>query len=86
MDETVTLNNGAQFNGHVLESGGVLFVYLNGGTLADYFSVFNTPNNVEKITEKKYDETTVYTGYELMYYISEERGNRISIGLRKTSA
>ena len=81
--ESIELNNGSRFSGHVLESNGVLFIYLNGGVLSDYFSVFNMPSNVEKIIEEKNGAVNVYVGYTHMYYMSEERANRISIGLKK---
>ena len=42
--ETLTLNDGTVLNGHALESDGVLWIYLDEGTLTNSFPILNDPD------------------------------------------
>lgn len=81
--ETLTLNDGTVLNGHALESDGVLWVYLDEGTLTNSFPILNDPDKTIRIHEDRYGELTDYVGYRHLFCIREEDGGMLSAGLRK---
>ena len=74
---TLILNDGTQVNGHILTDGegSKIFVYLDGMSLAEGFTMFSYPGRTEKITSRIGDEETVYEGYTQLWAINNEYGN-----------
>ena len=83
MDEILTLKDGTEIEGHTLESGDALFVYLTGGAdMRTCFDMFIEPKNTETILENRFGEKSTHTGYTDLHSISKDYGN-INIILRK---
>lgn len=83
MDEKLTLNNGTEIEGHVLESNDVLFVYLTGGDdIRRCFDLFIEPENTSTIVANRYGEEKTYTGYTFLYSLDRDYGN-INLVMRK---
>ena len=85
MDETLKLNDGTVLNGHVLESGGDLFLYVYGSSLTDLYPLLSVPAKTKQIVADRYGEKTTYTGYNYLYCIREEVTGMCSAGLRKVT-
>lgn len=84
MDEKLTLNDGTEMTGHLLESGSRLFVYVYELTLAEAFEVLNDPERTKKIVAEQYGVKATVRGYKHLVAISEESGGMISASLRKS--
>ena len=82
MEEKLTLNDGTELNGHALQSGADLFLYVHGMTLAELYPILSDAEKTVKIDEDRYGDQTTYTGYNYLYCIREERTGMVSAGLR----
>ena len=83
MDEKLTLNDGTELEGHLIETDARLFVYVYGLALAEAFELLNNPEKTKKIIAERYGEKTTVRGYKHLYSISEEAGGMIAGGLKK---
>lgn len=83
MDETLTLNDGTELTGHLLETENRLFVYVWGKTLAEAFELLIDPERTKKIVATRYGETQTVKGYKHLVSISEETGGMIAGSLKK---
>ena len=83
MDETLTLNDGTELVGHLLETETRLFVYVWGKTLAEAFELLIDPERTKKIVADRYGEKTTVRGYKHLMSISEEAGGMIAGSLKK---
>ena len=83
MEETLKLNDGTKLGGHALLSDGTLWIYLDSSTMADAFPLLNDPEKTKRITETRWGEKTVFTGYSHLFCIREESEGMLSAGLRK---
>ena len=84
MQETITLADGTVLDGHVLESDGRLYVYLNRSTLGAAFPVLNDPEKTAVVVARIYGQDTVYTGYDHLTAVTEEFGGMVSGVLKKS--
>ena len=83
MSETITLNDGTVINGHVIESSGVLFVYMYDISFAEAFELLIEPEKTKKIkTDQNGDEQTI-TGYKHLISLREEDSGMITASLKK---
>ena len=84
MNEKLTMMDSTEIqNAHVIESGGVLWFYIqNGMTLAEAFAVMISPAKTGTITALRFGEETTYTGYTDLQSIRRD-GEQISGCLRK---
>lgn len=75
--EILILNDGTQVNGHILPNGDdrIIFVYLDGMSLVDGFTLFTDPEKAKRITANFYGQETVYEGFTELTSISSEYGN-----------
>ena len=82
--ETLTLVDGTELDGHVLESGDerIIFVYLTGMSLAEGYTTFSNAENVSTITAMNHGTEHVYEGYTEITAINTEFGN-CNITLRR---
>ena len=71
------LNDGTQVRGHILPDGEGLkiFVYLDGMSIAEGFTMFSYPGRTEKIISKNGEDETVYEDYTELWAINNEYGN-----------
>lgn len=83
MDEKLTLANGTEIQGHLLDTGNVLFLYLYGISLAEAFGELIEPENTAEIAWERYGQTGSAEGFTHLYAISEEANGMISAGLKK---
>ena len=83
MDEKLTLSNGTEITGHLLETSSVLFLYMYGTTLQAAFNLLIVPENVVRIDWERYGETGSVSGYNHLKSISEERNGMVCAGLIK---
>ena len=81
--QKLILNDGSELPGHVIETDGYLYVYLDNSTLTNAVRILNKPEKTEKITADNYGEITEYTGYNHLKAVSEERDGMVSCVLRK---
>lgn len=75
--ETLTLNDGTVLNGHILESGNgfVIFVYLDGMSLAQGYTLFSDSENTSRIVAMSYGNEHIYEGFTELTAINSEYGN-----------
>jgi len=75
--ETITLNNGTTVNGHILENGDgqMIYVYLNGMTVAEGVLLFSDSENTAVLTAVNHGEEHVYEGFTEIWSASHEFGN-----------
>lgn len=85
MEEKLVLNDGTELAGHVLETNGVLFVYLYDKTLAEGYPLLSVPEKTRVIVATRYGQEKTYTGYNHLYCIKEEYGGMLSAGLQKVT-
>ena len=83
MDEKLTLNDGTEIRGHLIETNDRLFLYLYDTTMADAFAKLIEPENTKVIRWERFGETGTVRGYKHLYCISEESGGMISAGMTK---
>ena len=83
MDEKLTLNDGTELTGHLLETETRLFVYVWELSLAEAFELLNDPEKTKKIIADRYGETKTVKGYKHLMSISEETGGMIAGSLKK---
>lgn len=72
--EKLILNNGDELQGHLIESDGRLFLYMQGITLEEAFGLLIEPENTKVITEERYGNKKTVRGYTRLYSISDENG------------
>ena len=82
MNEKLTLNNGTEIEGHLIEASGVLFLYMQGITYEKAFELLDVPENVKKIKAERYGAVQTVKGYKELYTLTKENGF-ISAGIRK---
>lgn len=71
--ETITLNDGTVVNGHCIQDGDTLFMYLDGKTIAEGIALID--GNTERIEEINHGNTHTYEGFTELYAVSHEYGN-----------
>ena len=84
--ETITLNDGTVLNGHILNNGDgrLIFVYLDGKSLAEGFLLFSDQSKTIRITENNHGNEHVYENYTEITSINSEFGN-CNLTLRKVT-
>ena len=81
--ETLTFANGQTVNGHCLESGNRLWLYMEGISFMDAIALLSDPNNYSIIRAYRYCAEKEITGYTHFYCVSEEDNGMISAGIKK---
>lgn len=71
--EQLTLNDGTVVNGHCIEDGNTLFMYLDDMTVVDGIALID--GNTEKIEEENHGNHHTYIGFTEIYAVSHEYGN-----------
>lgn len=84
MNEKLTLNDGTELTGHLLETDSRLFLYIYGGlSIGEVFPLVNDPERTKKITAERYGQTQTVRGYKNLMSISVESNGMISAALKK---
>lgn len=83
MDEKLTLNDGTELTGHMIETDSRLFVYLYGITLTEAFELLNDPEKTKVIKGEQYGVKQTVMGYRHLCSVSEEMGGRMITGSLK---
>ena len=83
MEQTLTLNDGTVLAGHAFEVDGVLYVYLDKGTMKSVFPLLSERSKTMVITATDYGEITVYEGYTKLFALREETDGTVNACLRK---
>jgi len=84
MDERLTLNDGTEIRGHLIETNGRLFLYMYEITLQEAFELLIEPENTEAIRWERNGETGTAEGYGHLYSVTEEMdGQMITAALKK---
>lgn len=84
MEEKLTLNDGTEIQGHMIETEIRMFMYMYGITLQEAFELLIDPEKTEKIAWERYGETGTVEGYTKLMSISVENyGTMICAGLKK---
>lgn len=83
MDEKLTLNDGTELVGHLLELDTRLMLYVYDQTMGDLFPLLNDPDKTKVIKAERYGIKQTVRGYKHLCSISEENGGMISASLRK---
>lgn len=75
--ETLTLTDGTVLNGHILENGDgmIIFVYCDGMSLIDGFQIFSNPQRISTIIAMNHGNEHVYEGYTELTSINTDFGN-----------
>ena len=81
--ETLTLNDGTELNGHLIETETRLFLYIYEKTMAEVFGLLIEPENTRIIKENRNGTIKTIRGYKHLMSISDEGGNLISASLKK---
>lgn len=80
---TLRFNDGTEAAGHVLEANGSLFLYIDQGTIAEWYPVLSDAEKTRKILVIQFGETTKYTKWTHLFCMREEVGGMLSAGLKK---
>lgn len=83
MNQTLTLNDGTVLAGHCIESDGVLFVYLDHGTMKSVFPLLSERTKTSVIRAESYGAVTVFEGYTKLFALREETDGTVNACLRK---
>ena len=85
MNETLTLNDGTELAGHLLERGEKLYLYVTGVTLREAFELLDDPEKTKVIQAERYGAKTTVRGYKRLFSISDDNGadGMVCAGLRK---
>ena len=81
--EILTLNDGTELDGYVIEDGIFLWVYLNNMRMATGGPLLMDPEKTKVIKANRYGEKATYTGFDHLHCISEENNGQLSAGLKK---
>ena len=75
--ETIRLNDETVVNGHILDNGDgmIIFVYLDGMSLADGFRLFSDTNRTARMIAMNHGVQHVYDGYTEITAVNGEFGN-----------
>ena len=75
--ETLTLNEGTNVNGHILEGGDgqTIFIYLDGMSVVEGVMLFSDAEKTGRIIEHNHGEERIYEGYTELWSASHEFGN-----------
>ena len=75
--EILILNDGTEINGHILENGDglTIFVYLDGKTVAEGVLLFSDNGKTSRITAINHGEEHIYEGFTELWSASHEYGN-----------
>lgn len=75
--ETLTLNDGTVLEGHILDNGDgmLIYVYLDNKTLAEGYTVFSDTENIRRIVAMNHGTEHVYEGYTQIVAINTQYGN-----------
>lgn len=75
--EILMLNDGTAVTGHILDNGDgrIIFVYLDGMSIIQGFTLFSDPEKTGRIIEKRVDTEKIYEGYTNLTAINTEYGN-----------
>lgn len=74
MDEKLTLNDGTEIVGHIIQSGSRLILYMYEIGLQDAFDLLIDPERTKVIRWTRYGEKGTLRGYKQLMSISVERG------------
>lgn len=83
MDEKLTMNDGTEITGHLIETEVRLFLYMYEITLSDAFALLIDPDKTKKIDWNRYGETGTVRGYRKLMSISVETNDMICASLKK---
>ena len=83
MDEKLTLNDGTELEGHLIETDIRLFVYVWNRSLGDVFALLNDPEKTKKIVEERFGQSKTVKGYKRLMSISDEGNGMVSASLKK---
>lgn len=83
MAEKLTLNDGTEIDGHLIESGERLFLYMRGITMKEAFDVLIDPENTKSIQCERYGKKETVKGYKHLYSVTEELNGMITASLMK---
>ena len=83
MDEKLTLNDGTELTGHMVETDSRLFVYLYGITMTEAFELLNDPEKTKVIKGEQYGVKQTIRGYKHLCSVSEEMGGQMINGSLK---
>lgn len=83
MGEKITLENGTEFDGNVIESGD-LFIYIDGSNIKTVFDSLIDPENTSEIEYTQVNGKTItYTGYTKLIAVRDEGNDLITAIMRK---
>ncbi len=87
MAETITLNDGTEINGSVIENGDgrIIFVYLYKMKLTDGFALFSDPNKTIRMIAMNHGNEHIYEGFTEISAINSEFGN-CNLTMKKVTA
>lgn len=83
MNEKLTLNDGTELNGHLIETETRLFLYVYDMQMDEVFNLLYDPEKTKKIVAERGGEKTTVKGYKVLMSISVETSNMISASLKK---
>ena len=83
MEQTLTLNDGTVLAGHAFEVDGVLYVYIDSGTLKSVFPLLSERSKTAVITAEDYGSERTYEGYTKLFALREETDGTVNACLRK---
>ena len=83
MEQTLTLNDGTVLAGHAFEVDGVLYVYLDHGTMKSVFPLLSERSKTSVIRAESYGTVTVFEGYTKLFALREETDGTVNACLRK---
>lgn len=75
--EILILNDGTEVNGHILDNGDdlTIFVYLDGMSIVEGVMIFSDSEKTARITAMNHGAETVYEGYTELWAANHEFGN-----------
>lgn len=83
MEEMLTLNDGTELNGHMIETETRLFLYIYDMQMDEVFNLLYDSEKTKKIIADRYGEKTTVKGYKVLMSISVETGDMISASMKK---
>ena len=83
MDEKLTFADGTEYNGHAIESGDVLWIYIHNESLQKCYPILSNAEKTETICSFYFGDKTNYVGYNYLFCIKEETKTYLTAGLRK---
>lgn len=82
MADKITLNDGTELTGSVIQDENILWLYIAGETFVSVFNCLSNQDKTRIIKVHEYNVTNKYTGYTHLFSLREEPGN-ICAGLER---